>query len=279
MSVIYNPKSFQSASPTSTSLKPRRRRPNASLDSNSNLLFCFVESGLGTFLVNYTSFGFNAPSLFCLPADQFHVFVKADLNDSLKMHKVWIDQNKLPKNLGRKIRLQQILHFHQLSTKVRRQLEANIYSSHKSKNSWVDSTIIQQLARQDAKVMEAHPFPNIPPSDIQNLKKIIEFTVHHYRQPFSIYDLAMIMDKSPLSVCQYFKEHCRMTYARFLKILRLQQAKCLMWKYPHKSCRSIALEVGFDNTAQLSRAFKSELKLSVSQYRVLIKERLSPLPN
>lgn len=40
-----------------------------------------------------------------------------------------------------------------------------------------------------------------------------------------------------------------------------------MQMYPSKSCRNIAAEVGFDNTAQLSRAFKSEMKLSVSQYR------------
>ena len=267
MSLSYN----SSPSKTNPSSKSRTRVPHAFEPQKqpSKILFCFVQQGEGTFILNSTPFAFVGPTLFCIDAEQFHCFVSADINRPFTIHKTWIKTSELQASL--------VSHFQQkpqlqalMSTRIPPILDYPIEPYFPYSNSKFLNALQEFLTQFNLLSLQKLYGQSLPTNDLEtnlSIRKIIEFTAFHYRKPFSIYELADLMHQTPLSVCRFFKEQCGQSYIHFLRTLRLEQARCLMQMYPLKSCRNIAAEVGFDNTAQLSRAFKSEMKLSVSQYR------------
>ena len=267
MTLSYKPSPIR----TDPSSKSRKRAHQVFelQKQQAKILFCFVQQGEGTFILNYTPFAFIGPALFCIPAEQFHCFVQADINRPFRIHKTWIKTSELQASLVSLFQENppvQALMSKKVASILDHPLEPYFsYSNSKS------------IGRFREFLMQFNPLSSqklysqsIPTNDLEtklSIQKIVEFTAFHYRKPFSIYELAELMNQTPLNVCRFFKEHCGQSYVHFLRTLRLEQAQCLMQMYPLKSCRNIALEVGFDNTAQLSRAFKNEMNLSVSQYR------------
>jgi len=259
------PASWEISPKYKQSLSPNNRRPK----TQQAFLLCYLEKGCGSLIVNTQVFGFVAPGVYGVPLDLMHTFVNADPLKPFKLHQTWITEEAelrpYRKCIRRPLR-NEILQLKNISFTT----EPRIYQLFCAKNREYKpmmNPIIRQINLGCYKRIAVPPLEFDAAEDRNQLLEIIDFTLAHYRKPFSIYELAGAVNQTPLEVCQFFKEQCKRPYVQFLKSLRLEQAKSLMQGYPDKSCAEIALEVGFDNTAQLSRSLKNNLQMSVTAYR------------
>ncbi|MBL7816313.1 MAG: AraC family transcriptional regulator [Saprospiraceae bacterium] len=83
----------------------------------------------------------------------------------------------------------------------------------------------------------------------------------HYNQPISITDLERVSFYSYRNIQRIFKYTCRETIGAYQQRLKVERAYKLIL-YTTKAFSDIALEVGFDNVASFSKAFKQRFGLS-----------------
>lgn len=92
-------------------------------------------------------------------------------------------------------------------------------------------------------------------SRLQGVNRAIGWLKEHYREPFSVSELAATARMSPSSLHQHFKAVTSLSPLQYQKRLRLQEARRLIMGTSAKAA-SAGLSVGYDNPSQFSREYR-----------------------
>jgi AraC family transcriptional regulator, melibiose operon regulatory protein len=101
----------------------------------------------------------------------------------------------------------------------------------------------------------------------QIAQRVAAFLFEHYRESFSIEDVANALNMSKSYLSHAFKEITGQTIMSYAMGYRLSQASVALMMQPKKSIKEISRECGFESDAHFSRYFKQNLGVTPSNYR------------
>jgi AraC-like DNA-binding protein len=98
------------------------------------------------------------------------------------------------------------------------------------------------------------------------LAEVLRFCEAHFAEEISVPQLAAKMFLSPSRFAELFKKEMGVPPGEYLRRLRLDKAQTLL-KTTERSVTTIAHDCGFSDATQFSRAFRSALSQTPSEYR------------
>jgi AraC-like DNA-binding protein len=104
------------------------------------------------------------------------------------------------------------------------------------------------------------------------MNNIYQYTMANYAEQVKLKEIADIAFMSPQAFCRYFKKHTRKTYFDFLNEVRINEACQKIVTGSFDSISSIALDTGFNSTANFCRVFKKVTQQSPLQYRKMYED-------
>jgi AraC-like DNA-binding protein/quercetin dioxygenase-like cupin family protein len=99
------------------------------------------------------------------------------------------------------------------------------------------------------------------------LAAVLRLCETHFAEPLSVPQLAATMFLSPGRFSEVFSQYMGVAPATYLRRLRLERAQTLLRTSRHLPAATIATQVGFNNPAQFSRAFRAAFGVTPSEYR------------
>ena len=102
----------------------------------------------------------------------------------------------------------------------------------------------------------------------QRLNDVLDVIERGYDQRLSLEQLADLAHFSPFHFHRIFKAYVGETPNVFVRRLRLQKALALMERRPHKNLAEIAVDCGFAQLSDFSRAFKEEYGYPPSKHKI-----------
>lgn len=103
-------------------------------------------------------------------------------------------------------------------------------------------------------------------ADHPEMHKIVDFVRAHYREKLSVADLAKAGGISVSSQERLFKKTFELTPLMYLRRTRLNTA-CKMLRKTSAKLAEIAVQCGFNDQTNMTRAFRQELKITPLKYR------------
>jgi two-component system response regulator YesN len=97
------------------------------------------------------------------------------------------------------------------------------------------------------------------------ISKAKSYIHDHYKEPFSLEDVAAYVGLTPTYFTKMFKEQTKHTFIDYVTDYRIEKSKELLLQ-TNLSLKEIAFEVGYDPN-YFSRVFKKWTNLSPKQYR------------
>ncbi|MGG1552843.1 AraC family transcriptional regulator [Paenibacillus ferrarius] len=104
------------------------------------------------------------------------------------------------------------------------------------------------------------------PSQIDRIKRIIEYIQQNYSLPIRLEDLAALVSFSESYFCRYFKSITGKSPLVYLNGVRAQRAAYLL-KDTDKKIMEISLDVGFNTLSYFIGVFKAHFGYTPSEYR------------
>ncbi|GCE19198.1 AraC family transcriptional regulator [Dictyobacter kobayashii] len=120
--------------------------------------------------------------------------------------------------------------------------------------------------------------PPVTQTDVQQkmgLAGILRFCEENYHEALSVPQLAARMFLSPSRFSEIFSQEVGMSPAAYIKQLRLEKVQTLL-RTTGLSTTSIAHQVGFRDSAQLARVFRSTFHLTPTAYRRTFRAQQEP---
>ena len=103
-------------------------------------------------------------------------------------------------------------------------------------------------------------------ADHPEMHRIVDFVRTHYREKVSVADMARVGGISVSSQERRFKNTFGLTPLMYLRKTRLNAA-CRMLRETEASLADIAVQCGFNDQTNMTRAFRLELKITPLKYR------------
>ena len=119
--------------------------------------------------------------------------------------------------------------------------------------------------------------------NLEHIHSVLRLIEDHHNTPISIKDLERVSHYSYRNIQRIFKYTCGETIGEYQKRLKIENAYKFIL-YTNESLSWIALEVGFDNIASFSKAFKQYFGISPKEARLnkpvlFQKNAIVPLPS
>lgn len=111
----------------------------------------------------------------------------------------------------------------------------------------------------------------LPTLHDSGLAQVLRICDEHFAEPLSVPQLAAVMFLSPGRFSEVFSEQMGVAPATYLRRLRLERAQTLL-RTTQSTAARIAIQVGFTDATQFSRAFRTAFGLSPSEYRATFKK-------
>lgn len=105
-------------------------------------------------------------------------------------------------------------------------------------------------------------------------QKIIAYINRNFRQPISVEQLAEIVGITPNHLSKVFKDACGVTVIEYLSLTRINYAKKLLTQ-TFENIIDVAMDSGYNNTANFNKAFKKYTAMTPKQYRSLAKQKIN----
>jgi AraC family transcriptional regulator len=109
------------------------------------------------------------------------------------------------------------------------------------------------------------PVDRRPPSW---LEKAVELLHERYLEDLSVADVAKGVGVHPVHLARSFRHHFRCSPGEFARFCRLERAARMLTR-SDRSLSEIALEAGFGDQSQFSKAFARELGIAPGEYRTM----------
>jgi AraC-like DNA-binding protein len=107
---------------------------------------------------------------------------------------------------------------------------------------------------------------SITPVQETTVNQAIKYIRDNYSKDLSIDSISSEMNFSKYYFCKLFKKHTGTTVHQYVNEYRVHKSKELL-TYSKLSINGVAISVGFKNTLTFSRAFKSFMHMTPSEYR------------
>lgn len=98
------------------------------------------------------------------------------------------------------------------------------------------------------------------------LGRIYNFILSHYAEQITLDDVAKQAHMTPQAFCRFFKKRTRHTFVSFLNEVRINEACKKLTEGGFDSISTIAYTCGFNSITNFNRVFKSVLGKSPSEY-------------
>lgn len=103
-------------------------------------------------------------------------------------------------------------------------------------------------------------------SEHPEMRRIVDYVRAHYREKLFVADMARVAGISVSSQERLFRETFGLTPLMYLRKTRLNAA-CKLLRETDKGLSSIAVQCGFNDQTNMTRAFRLELKITPLRYR------------
>ncbi|MDQ1914604.1 AraC family transcriptional regulator [Paenibacillus sp. GD4] len=121
---------------------------------------------------------------------------------------------------------------------------------------------------------------NLHPDDLpattrsqHHVEKMLDWLEMHFREPFSLQELADSVFLSPYHASRLFKKHTGSTMTSYLMARRIKEAAAII-ATTNISVKEVSRRVGFQGDAYFCKQFKQLTGLSPSEYRLQIENEL-----
>lgn len=104
------------------------------------------------------------------------------------------------------------------------------------------------------------------PTQLDRYKKLLSYIDEHFREDINIQKVEAVCHYSYRNINRIFEALHNETIGKYVKRIRLEKAAQYL-KYSEMPVSDIAYEVGFEDRAAFSKAFKNKYKLSPSAFR------------
>ena len=98
------------------------------------------------------------------------------------------------------------------------------------------------------------------------LSRVSDYLRAHYREPFTLSDVAAIAGVAPAHLCRVFRAHTGSTVAEYVRRLRVEWAVRRI-AAGDMSLAEIALRAGFADQSHLTKIFRRQLGITPAVYR------------
>lgn len=115
---------------------------------------------------------------------------------------------------------------------------------------------VTRIIRDSDSVYAEHP----------EMRKIVDYVREHYREKLSVADLAKVGGMSVSSQERLFKKTFELTPLMYVRRTRLNAA-CKLLRDTQSELSEIAVQCGFSDQTNMTRAFRQELKITPLKYR------------
>ena len=107
-------------------------------------------------------------------------------------------------------------------------------------------------------------------NDNNKIHQIIDFIDKNYNQEVSLKETASVLNINPQYLSRFFKQQAGIGFLNYLNKIRIKKSlKCLL--STNKSILEIAVDYGFNDSKNYTRAFKQEFQMTPGEYRKKIK--------
>lgn len=107
-------------------------------------------------------------------------------------------------------------------------------------------------------------------NDNNKIHQIIDFIDKNYNLEVSLKETAKILNINPQYLSRFFKQQAGIGFLNYLNKIRIKKSlKCLL--STSKSILEIAIDYGFNDSKNYTRAFKQEFQMTPGEYRKKIK--------
>lgn len=108
---------------------------------------------------------------------------------------------------------------------------------------------------------------NLKSSD--HFRRINEYIMQNFQEEISLTDMASVANMGVTTLCNFFKEHYRVTFVEYLNTIRVGHA-CKLLSEKDMNVVEVAYECGFNNLANFNRQFKKFKQVTPSEYRKML---------
>jgi len=107
-------------------------------------------------------------------------------------------------------------------------------------------------------------------ADTERMKRVLEYTLSHFREEIRIDDIASVAGLAPAAFCRYFRKRTRKSFVEYLNELRISHARKLLAE-ADISVGQVGLECGFNNISHFHRQFKLHTGTTPLRYQAMQK--------
>lgn len=124
-------------------------------------------------------------------------------------------------------------------------------------------------------IREAPPgVKKVPGAAARNMKIILSYIAMNYCDKVSLKACAALVGFHPCYLSRYFKEHMGITFQEYVKRMRIEHAKWLLWN-EKLSITEVLYQSGFHDIKTFNKLFKKECLMTPSGFRKIKQEMIS----
>ncbi len=102
---------------------------------------------------------------------------------------------------------------------------------------------------------------------IRGIRRAVIYIDTHLEEPFTLHQLAKLAGISPNYFSSLFRQISNITLWDYISSKRIERAIRLLMEDRHSTIMEIALQCGFNNTANFNKVFKKQTGMTPTQYR------------
>ncbi len=254
------------------------------LHRHDEMQLTWIERGEGTLVISNEMHAFSSGDIFCIGANQPHVFksdpayFSAKSKKSIKALTVFFNPNSQLKGL---FSLAECLSISSLINKYSTGFivpdDAGLDVAYKIKSLFNCEGILQLnkfLELLDfvahitnLKVLSQHDqLGAVSENEGLKISRIYHYILMNYGKEISLEQIAEKANMTPQAFCRYFKKRTLRTFISFLNEVRINEACQKMVKENFESISLVAYNCGFNSVTHFNRVFKGIIGKSPTEY-------------
>ena len=134
-------------------------------------------------------------------------------------------------------------------------------------NSFIDDILSAKVRTMLVYLARIRHIEQIEPSNMPTkMQQVLNYIDRHFKETITLKQLAEVSYMSQTGLSKYFKKHMHIPLSQYIQRKRIEHA-ILLLKTTDYTILTIALECGFNNTANFYKAFKAITSSTPSNFR------------
>jgi AraC-like DNA-binding protein len=254
------------------------------LHRHHEIQLTWIKQGDGTLVADNNMLPFRSNDIFCLGANQPHVFksdpsyFNPESDKQITAFSIFFNPNASLKSLFELPEIKKVKNFLEqysngfiIPKEHAGELSAKMIQVENS--TGIDQLIyFIDLLKQMASMPNLAPLStSVKPKEVSDyegmrLGSIYDYIMQQYDKQVSLDDVAKVAHMTPQAFCRYFKKHTLHTFVSFLNEIRINEACKKFMDGHHDSISTVAYNCGFNSITNFNRVFKTIRGISPSEY-------------